>query len=73
MSFAMYKASFEWTCWFQIKDRNSIMNDCKTITFVFCKARRLTTWRKKPFNATIYIRPSIQNQKLYTFIASMYI
>ena len=39
----------------------------KHFGFVFCRARRLTKWQYKHFNAAIYGKPSIQNQKLHTF------
>ena len=68
MPFAMRKASFGWNYWIWIKDFNSIINDCKTIRA--CVLQSLTKWQYKHFNAAICLSPSIQNQKLYTLIAS---
>ena len=79
MPFAMCKASFDSNYWIWTKDLNSFITSslwdlivsvpdhCLSFYFVFCRVRRLTKWQYKHFNAAIYIRPIIQNQKLYTF------
>ena len=70
-AFAMRKARFDWNYWIWIKDLNSIINDSifnnSSLCFAELHYRRLTKWQYKHFNAAIYMRPSIQNQKLYTF------
>ena len=50
-----------------------LMSAKQLMYYLFCKAIRLTKWHNKHFNATIYIRPSIQNQKMYIFVVPGYI
>ena len=67
MQFAMCKASFSIdTTEFELRTLTPLLMTSKQFGFVFW-VRRLTKWQYKHFNAAIYIRPNIQNQKLYTF------